>query len=63
MDNHRAILERELESVGLRLNKSPPNIYFVKKKGGGIKFNSTVTLTKLGDDPYKTVYAILHEYK
>ena len=30
--NHRAILEAELESVGLRLNQQPPNIYFRKKK-------------------------------
>lgn len=32
--NHRAILEAELESVGLRLNQQPPNIYFRKKKVG-----------------------------
>lgn len=30
--NHRAILEAELESVGLRLNKNPPNIYFRKSE-------------------------------
>ena len=24
----RGLLERELESVGIRLNKRPPNIYF-----------------------------------
>jgi len=42
VNNHRAILERELETVGLRLNKKPPNIYFRKKKDGGVKFNSTV---------------------
>ena len=28
--NHRAILEAELEMVGLRLNQEPPNIYFKK---------------------------------
>lgn len=90
--NHRAILEAELESVGLRLNQQPPNIYFRKKKVGGrrlllergrapehypptptppsppvqiggIKFTSIVPLTKLGDDPGKAVYNILHEYK
>lgn len=44
VNNHRAILERELETVGLRLNKKPPNIYFKKKKDGGVKFNSTVRL-------------------
>lgn len=61
--NHRAILEAELESVGMRLNKEPPNIYFRKKKTGGVKFSSIVPLTKLGTDPAKTVYNILHEYK
>lgn len=25
---HRQLLERELESVGIRLNKAKPNIYF-----------------------------------
>jgi ribosome-interacting GTPase 1 len=28
--NHRAILEAELEAVGLRLNQEPPNLYFRK---------------------------------
>jgi ribosome-interacting GTPase 1 len=46
--NHRQILERELESVGLRLNKRPPNVTFRKKKLGGIKFNATVALTQVG---------------
>jgi ribosome-interacting GTPase 1 len=61
--NHRAILEAELEAVGLRLNKRPPNIYYRRKKDGGIKFTSIGPLTQLGPDPYKTVYNILHEYK
>ena len=30
--NHRTILENELESVGLRLNKQPPNLYFRKSE-------------------------------
>ncbi|KAG6590754.1 putative GTP-binding protein [Phytophthora cinnamomi] len=62
-NRHREILENELETVGLRLNRQPPDIYFRKKNGGGITFNSTIRLTKLGDDPYQTVYKILHEYK
>eukprot|EP01098_Paradermamoeba_levis_P014839 TRINITY_DN726_c0_g1_i1.p1 TRINITY_DN726_c0_g1~~TRINITY_DN726_c0_g1_i1.p1 ORF type:complete len:449 (+),score=98.36 TRINITY_DN726_c0_g1_i1:128-1348(+) len=61
--NHRAILERELETVGLRLNKRPPDIYFKIKKTGGISFNSTCPLTRMGEDPGKLVYQILHEYK
>ena len=61
--NHREILERELETVGLRLNKEPPRIYVKVKNAGGIKFNATVKLTQLGDDPYDTVYKILHEVR
>ena len=61
--NHRAILEAELESVGLRLNKEPPNIYFRRKKTGGVKFASMVPLTGLGPEPARTVADILKEYK
>ena len=62
--NHRAILERELELAGLRLNKRPPNIAFSKKKTGGVKFNvSGCKLTQFGEDPEKTVRSILQEYK
>lgn len=80
-------MEKELESVGIRLNKHKPNIYFKvrplylwtvtqafvfsltnrdllpsflqPKKGGGISFNSTVTLTQCSE---KLVQLILHEY-
>lgn len=31
-DQQRTLLERELESVGIRLNKCPPNIYVKIKK-------------------------------
>ncbi|KAF5920543.1 hypothetical protein HPG69_007176 [Diceros bicornis minor] len=55
----RSLLEKELESVGIRLNKHKPNIYFKPKKGGGISFNSTVTLTQCSE---KLVQLILHEY-
>ena len=58
-----AILERELETVGLRLNKSEPDVVIEKKPSGGVKFSHTVPLTKLGPDPGKTIYSILHEYK
>lgn len=58
-DVHRLLLERELESVGIRLNKKKPNIYFKEKKAGGIAFNSTVPLTKMDE---KMVQLICHEY-
>eukprot|EP01101_Sappina_pedata_P004587 TRINITY_DN1982_c0_g1_i1.p1 TRINITY_DN1982_c0_g1~~TRINITY_DN1982_c0_g1_i1.p1 ORF type:complete len:412 (-),score=189.27 TRINITY_DN1982_c0_g1_i1:139-1374(-) len=61
--SHKKILKTELEAVGLRLNKSPPDIYFKKKASGGVSFNSTLPLTQLGDDPQRFVMSILHEYK
>ena len=43
LQRHRDILEQELESVGMRLNKEPPDVTFVKKAGGVVSFNSTVS--------------------
>ncbi|XP_003382785.1 PREDICTED: developmentally-regulated GTP-binding protein 2-like [Amphimedon queenslandica] len=56
----KALLEKELESVAIRLNKRPPDIYFKIKKGGGLSINSMLTLTKISE---KMVQMILHEYK
>mmetsp|Transcript_7879 Transcript_7879/g.12527 ORF Transcript_7879/g.12527 Transcript_7879/m.12527 type:complete len:239 (-) Transcript_7879:872-1588(-) len=48
----------------MRLNKSPANIYFKKKKDGGVKFNAGgFKLQHFGDNPEKTVKSILAEYK
>lgn len=57
---HRNLLEQELEAVGIRLNKLPPNIYFKEKKAGGLSFNATCNLTKCDE---KLVQMVLHEYK
>lgn len=57
---HRELLEKELESVGIRLNKAKPNIYFKQKKGGGLSFNSTCTLTRCNE---KMVQSILQAFK
>jgi len=62
-NQHKEILEKELTTVGLRLNQTPPDIYVKIKPTGGIKFNSTVKLSKMGSDPSKVVYNVLHEYK
>ena len=35
--------------VGMRLNRSPPNITFRKKKTGGITINSMVQLTRMDE--------------
>lgn len=59
-DIQRQLLEQELETMGIRLNKRKPNIYFKPKKGGGIAFTSMVPLSKCTE---KMVQMILHEYK
>ncbi|ELU12038.1 hypothetical protein CAPTEDRAFT_149543 [Capitella teleta] len=56
----RVLLEKELETVGIRLNKPKPNLYFKQKKGGGLSITSMVPLTKCNE---KMVNLILHEYK
>ena len=63
LNRHREILEKELETVGIRLNQQPPDVTVTKKKTGGVRFASTVKLTKLGPDPEKVATQILREYK
>ena len=46
-------IETELEGVGIRLNKLPPDIKVEKKVGGGINFASTVRLSHLDEDSIK----------
>lgn len=58
--DQREILERELEEVGIRLNKQRPNIYFKKKETGGIKFSTTAPPKYLSE---KVVTGILRDYK
>eukprot|EP01086_Lenisia_limosa_P015020 TRINITY_DN4701_c0_g1_i1.p1 TRINITY_DN4701_c0_g1~~TRINITY_DN4701_c0_g1_i1.p1 ORF type:complete len:364 (+),score=72.76 TRINITY_DN4701_c0_g1_i1:108-1199(+) len=53
-------LTYELESVGMRLNQEPPQIYFKQKKAGGIHVTSMNPLTHLNE---RQVYNILHEYR
>ena len=57
---HREILTRELEAVGIRLNRSPPDISFKKKKTGGLTITSLVPQSSMDD---KMVHRILSEYK
>ena len=64
LQKHREILERELETVGIRLNQKPPDVTLSKRKaGGGIRFSSTVVQTELGPEPEKVVTQICREYK
>lgn len=63
-NRHREILERELETVGIRLNQRPPDVTVSKKKaGGGVRFASTVPQPHLGPEPNKLVTNILKEYR
>eukprot|EP00916_Digyalum_oweni_P017059 GHVL01027955.1.p1 GENE.GHVL01027955.1~~GHVL01027955.1.p1 ORF type:complete len:361 (+),score=46.16 GHVL01027955.1:58-1140(+) len=59
-DSQKQKLEKELEMIGIRLNRPPPQIAFKAKSGGGITFNAIVPLTKID---LKTVQTILHEYR
>lgn len=59
-DVQKTLLTAELESVGIRLNKQKPGIYFKQKKAGGLKFCATLPLTKMDE---RMVQMILHEYK
>eukprot|EP00834_Sanchytrium_tribonematis_P008124 NODE_867_length_3409_cov_0.292447.p1 type:complete len:365 gc:universal NODE_867_length_3409_cov_0.292447:1181-2275(+) len=54
------ILMRELEYMGIRINKTRPNIYIKQKQGGGIYFNATCKCTHLND---KIVSSILKDQK
>ena len=40
--DHKRIIERELEGVGIRLNKKPPAIVVTKKLKGGLNFSTSV---------------------
>lgn len=62
-NQHRNILTRELETMGIRLNRNPPGIYFKKKVTGGVKYNATCPVTGMGDDPRDSVCRILASYR
>ena len=63
-NRHRDILERELETVGIRLNQRKPDVTVTKRKaGGGVRFASTVPQPLLGPEPEKLVTQILREYR
>jgi len=59
-DTQIPLLQHELETVGIRLNKRPADINIRKKAGGGIRFTATVPLTRLSEELCRS---ILHEYK
>ena len=60
-DKERDILENELNQCGIQLNTRPVDIYFVRKKTGGIKYTATARSLKNGLDE-AGCKAILQEY-
>merc|ERR1719221_890665 len=54
------MLTQELENIGMRLNRLPPDIGFARTKGGGVRFNSTVPLTNFDKEQCQ---AVLNSYK
>jgi len=57
---HKKLIEKELEGFGIRLNKTPPNIYYKQKEKGGINFQAMVPQSELDGE---TVKKILVEYR
>lgn len=54
---HKRIIEKELESFGIRLNKTPPAVVVKKREQGGISMTQTCPQTYLDEDIIKTVLA------
>lgn len=59
-DIQKKLLCKELFDCGIRLNCAPRNIYIKKTKGGGMKVNATVPLTKVNK---RMIEALLQSYK
>ena len=59
-EEQKAKITKELESVGIRLNKEKPLIHIKPMKTGGVIFNSATKLTKIDE---KMVKNIMAEYK
>jgi small GTP-binding protein len=60
--SHKRIIENEMEGVGIRLNRTKPDIIIRQNnKGGGIVINRGLTSeVKMSDD---TITSIMREYK
>ncbi|CAD7933184.1 unnamed protein product [Amoebophrya sp. A120] len=59
-DSQKKRLEAEMESVGIRLNKTPPNIKVTKKPAGGVRINASCKRSQLDD---KLIEGLLREYR
>ncbi|KAM0675538.1 Developmentally-regulated GTP-binding protein 2 [Gurleya vavrai] len=56
----KAVLEKELGEMGIRLNKKKPDVSLTITNNGGITVNTSVNLTKIDENMVKL---ILKEYK
>jgi ribosome-interacting GTPase 1 len=54
-EDQRRKLTIELEKVGLRLNKTMPDVQVTIQKAGGVKVSSTIKLTKIDEKLVKNV--------
>jgi len=54
----RAILERELHAVGLRVDKRPPNVVVERVTSGGISVASQVRLSKISEPLVKDILRV-----
>lgn len=54
----RGILERELRSVGIRVDESPPRVVIEKVDSGGISVTSQVKLTKISETLVKDILRV-----
>jgi len=59
-DTQKEMLTTELENIGIRLNRRPPDVSFTKTKGGGLRFNATVPQTSFDRDQCAS---ILQQYR
>jgi ribosome-interacting GTPase 1 len=46
-DEHRRLLEFELDAVGIRLNKTKPDVVFKKRTTGGVSLNYITPVLKV----------------
>ena len=53
---HKRIIEKEMEGMGIRLNKKPPNIIFTRKDKGGIAYRSLHAQPYLDEDTVKAIW-------
>merc|ERR1711953_1419701 len=58
---HKALIEKELEGFGIRLNKNPPKLKFARKEKGGV--NLKVMANPQENLDLETVKTVLAEYK